>query len=264
MEDLEKRHKAIALPCVRVRAGQAGGSGTIIYNAPSEDRGYSIYALTNYHVIEGCIKIENKWSSLLKKYKKVDSFEAVECHLFNYRWGQRAVGGSIIQADIMAYDQEEDLALLKLRGEEKAPSVATLYPRNKERELYVGERVICVGAGLGEKPVQTEGILSQFGIEISRREFWLSSAASIFGNSGGALFLKRSYELIGVPARIAVSMAGFSMDPITHLSYAIPVTRIYDFLDEQKFRFVYDADYTEKGEAELREKLRTEEEEKQK
>jgi len=256
--DYDLRHRKIALPCVRVRAKMASGSGTVIYSTDG-----STYILTNHHVISKSIKLEKRWSGLLRSERKVDIFEIVEVHLFDYRWESRAVGGTTIQADIVAYDRDEDLALLKLRNQQAFDNrVAELYPRGKENELRVGMKVIAIGAGLGEPPIQTEGLLSQFGQEIDRREFWLNSAPTIFGNSGGALFLKETLQLLGVPARIAVAMMGFSIDPITHLSYSIPVTRIYNFLEEQYCRFIYDENFTEKGEEELRETLREDEERK--
>jgi len=260
-EDYELRHRSIALPCVRIRTQKAGGSGTVIYSEEGED-GFSTYILTNHHVVDDCIKVEKKWSALLKSERKTDVFEAVDAHFFNYRWESRATGGLSIQSDIVAYDEDQDLALLKIRSGDKTPTAARLYPRDKENDLRAGMPVICVGAGLGEPPVQTNGVLSQFGQEIDRKEFWLNTAPSIFGNSGGALFLAETYELIGVPARIAVTMLGFSADAITHLSFAIPITRIYEFLEEQRFRFIYDDEFTEESEADLRRQLREEEERK--
>lgn len=259
--DWDLRHKMIALPCVRIRAEKAGGSGTIIYSGEGEE-GFSTYVLTNHHVVAENIKVEKRWSGLLRSERKIDTFQAVDVHRFEYRYESRAIGGSVIQSDVVAYDVVEDLALLRLRSDTPVPSVVTFYPRGKEHELRIGMPVICVGAGLGEAPVQTMGILSQFGIEIDRREFWLSTAPSIFGNSGGALFLDATYEMIGVPARIAVTMGGFAMDAITHLSYSIPITRIYDFLETQKFRFIYDPEFTEAGEREARREIREEEERK--
>jgi S1-C subfamily serine protease len=261
LDRYDERHRCIALPCVRIRAAISGGSGTVIYSQESSD-GYSTYILTNHHVVAGCIKIEDRWSSLLRSERKLDVFETVDAHFFDYRWESRAIGGKSIQADIMAYDKEEDLALIKLRSDQPAPAVARMYPRGEENKLRIGMPVICVGAGLGEAPVQTGGFLSQFGREIERREFWLSTASSIFGNSGGALFLADTYALIGVPARIAVMMLAFSADTITHLSYAIPITRIYDFLEEQRFRFIYDDKFTEEGEADERQRIREDEERK--
>lgn len=261
MEDFELRHKMVALPCVRVIAQKAGGSGTVIYSAPNQSGTYSTYVLTNHHVVETCIKIESRWSALLKSERKIDLFDKVDVHMFKYLYSARAIGGITVQSDIMAYDKEEDLALLKLRSGDPAPAVAKLYPRGKESELRIGMPVICVGSGLLEPPVQTTGFLSQFGREIERREYWISTAPAIYGNSGGALFLAQTYEMIGVPARIAVT-AFLGIDAITHLQYAIPITRVYDFLEAQRFRFIYDPSFTEEGEEEERRRLREEEERK--
>lgn len=254
-----KRHQMVARPCVRVRAAKAGGSGTVIYS-----QGGSTYVLTNHHVVDGAIKIEDRWSTLLKSSRRMDVFDTVDVHIFEYAYKSRAIGGTTVQSDIVAYDKDEDLALLHLRSDREDLPVATMYPRNAEEELRIGMPVITVGAGLGEPPVQTEGVLSQFGIDIERREFWLNTAPSIFGNSGGSMFLadEDRFELIGVPARISVAMLGWSADAITHLSYAIPITRVYDFIEEQRFRFIYDDIYTEEGEAEERREIREDEERK--
>lgn len=218
--------------------------------------------MTNHHVVENNIKVDKKWSTLLKRDVKVDVLGIVNVEFFKYQWESRAIGSTAIEADIATYDPDEDLALLKLRDEDAAPAVAKLYPRGKENKLRLGMPVLAVGAALGNPPIITEGLLSQFGKEIENREFWISTAPTIFGNSGGAVYLKDTGEFIGVPARIAVMLAGLGIDAITHLSYAIPVTRVYNFLENQLFRFVYDDKYTEEGEAKERERQRKEEERK--
>lgn len=259
-EEYELRHRKIVLPCVRIEADKARGSGTILYSAPAEGEknAYSTYVLTNHHVVEGNIKVEKKWSGLLKMERKLESFELVDVQMFAYRWEQRAIGGTSIQSDIVAYDADEDLALLQLRSPNAIATIAELYPRGQERLLIPGMKVITIGAGLGYEPVQTEGILSQFGQDIDRKEYWLSTAPTIFGNSGGAVFLKETYQFIGVPARIAVQGGWFGADPITHLSWCVPITRVYDFLETQRFRFIYDPSLTEVGETMERERIREE------
>ena len=167
---------------------------------------------------------------------------------------------SSIDADIATYDPEEDLALLKLRDEDEAPAVATMYPKGEEPKLRIGTPVIAIGAALGENPIMTTGRLSQFAKEIDNREYWLQTAPTIFGNSGGAVYLEETSEFIGVPARLAVAMLGYSKDAITHLSYIVPITRVYKFLDDQLFRFIYDSNFTEEGEAKTRQKRRREDE----
>jgi len=247
--DYENLHRRVHLACARVRAERAGGSGTIIWSGPQA----STYVLTNFHVVEGLIKVEDYWDPVLQREAKRDVRGLPAVELFAYRWESRATGATSVEAEIVAYDRDEDLALLHLRSSQAPPAVASLYPRGEEGKLRIGMPVFCVGAGLGEPPVTTYGILSQFGREIEHKEYWLSTAPSIYGNSGGALFLADTLEMLGVPARLAV-MGGFlgGSDAITHLSFAIPVTRIYDFLEQQCFRFVYDSTFTEDGEAKER------------
>ena len=261
--DYDLRHKELQLPCVRVRAGRAGGSGTVIYSVAGEgDEPASVYVLTNHHVVGGLITVEKKWSPLLQREIKQDTRSIAECHFFRYKWQSRAVAGTTIESDIVGYDVEEDLALLKLRmtEEDSPPAAAKLFPRGQEKKLRTTMPVFAVGAGLGEPPVITGGFISQFGREMDNREFWLFTAPGIYGNSGGSLFLADTHELLGVPARIAVTAMG--IDAITHLMYAVPITRIYKFLEEQLFRFIYDSSFTEKGEEKERDKRRKQEEKK--
>ena len=257
--EYELRHKELLLPVVRVRAGNAGGSGTILYSADDGSGGFSTYVLTNFHVVANLVKVEEKWSTLLKRNVKTDVMGIPEVQQFTYRYASRTVGANSIEADIVAYDKDEDLALLHLRGDSKCVT-AKMLPVGEEINLKLSAPVFAVGAGLGEPPVITGGMLAQFGREIEGREFWLNSAPSIYGNSGGALFLADTHEFIGVPSRIAVTMSGFSAAPITHLSYAIPITRVYKFLVDQYFDFVFEPGHTEAGDAERRVQARKNEE----
>jgi S1-C subfamily serine protease len=256
----ERRHVELMLPVVRVRTGRGSGSGTVIYSAPDDDGLYSTFILTNHHVVSSLIKIEQKWSTLLKREIKTDVLGIPEIDHFNYRWQSRAIGAANVETDIVAYDKGEDLALLRSRSEVEPPAVAQLLPRGDEERLRVTMPTYAIGAALGAPPVITQGMLSTFGVEIEGREFWLQTSATIFGNSGGALFLADTHEWIGVPALIGVSMSGFSAQAIEHMSYAIPITRVYQFLEDQRFRFIYDDEFTEEGEAEERKRLRDREE----
>ena len=255
-----KIERELLLPNVRVRSGNAGGSGTVLYSAPNSDGGCSSYILTNHHVVENNIEVQKKWSPLLKRKVDVDVLGTVEVHFFKWQYSSRAIGATEISADIMTYDVEEDLALLKIRDEDPAPAVAKMFKWGAEKNLRLGEPLLAIGAGMGEAPVITQGILSQFGREIDNREFWLSTAPTIFGNSGGAVYLAETQEFLGVPARIAVYGSFFGTDAITHLSYFIPITRVYKFLEDQMFRFIYDLEFTEEGEAKAREEARKAEE----
>jgi len=243
---------------VRIRTAKAGGSGTVIYAEADKDGKYSTYVLTNHHVVESNIKLEKKWNPSLKVERQDDDRTKVDVHFFEFEYEDRMVGETVIRADIEAYSHNNgghDLALLKLNSSREIAKSVLLYPKGGSDKINILDHVVAIGCGMGNPPVVTQGRLSTFGIMIENKEFWLQTGATIFGNSGGAVYLEETSQFIGVPARIAVSgMLGY--DAITHLSYMIPIDRVYEFLDEELYRFIYDNSYTEAGEKEARDERR--------
>ncbi|MBC8436983.1 hypothetical protein H8D85_01520 [bacterium] len=125
--------------------------------------------------------------------------------------------------------------------------------------------MFAVGASLGHPPIASHGHISYMDDEMDHFKYWMSSAPTIFGNSGGAVYRwspgRTRYEYIGVPSRISVQPIGFSVDAITHMGYFIPIDRVYKLLDDNCFQFIYDKEFTPEQCEEMREaKLNDEEE----
>ena len=101
-----------------------------------------------------------------------------------------------------------------------------------------------MGASLGHAPIATNGHICYMDDEISHYRYWMSTAQTIFGNSGGALYRysdeRKEYEYIGIPSRITVQPMGFSSDPITHMGYFIPIERVYNLLRDNDYHFIFD------------------------
>lgn len=224
-------------PCVRVRAKEAGGSGQVIHS--TEKNG--TFVLTCQHVVDNSIKVKKEWSSILQKEVKKDIKSEVDIEFFKYDYKDRATGSEAVKAEIIAYDKNEDIALLKLKEDpKKRRPVANVMSIEKiEENLDYMDEVVTIGAALGHSPIVTLGNLCGFSDIIENREYWLSTAPSIFGNSGGATFLSKNWKFIGMPARISVTMAGFAADAITHMGYIVPFTRIRKFFEEQMLEFLY-------------------------
>jgi S1-C subfamily serine protease len=260
-EKLKEKHERLLYPTVRVRTDKAGGSGTVVYCEPvpekSHEEGYETYVLTNCHVINDNIRVEKKWSTLLKREVKTDVLADCTVEMFDFEYGSWESGHSAYKAEIMCYDKDMDLALLKLRTNRKFDYVAKVFPKDDHKKrLRMFMDVYAVGCGMGHPPLATQGNLTGFTDIIDNYPYWLSTAPTIYGNSGGALYLAETYEFIGIPSRIAVNMGGFSADAITHLSYFIPITSIYSFLEDQVFHFLFDRRYTSVDCAEWRREKR--------
>jgi len=246
MLSIQQCHELCLYPCIRVRTPKALGSGTVLFVEPSpgEEGMYDAYVLTNHHVVENLIEVKDKWNTVLQRNVKSDVLGHPDIEVFHFAYKSRVQGSASFQSDIMCYDQAHDLALLRVRSPEAFKYTVKMYPEKDLNKLVAFMEAWNVGCGLGGSPAITAGYLSAFGVDIDHKDFMLVTAPSIFGNSGGATFLKETGEYIGIPARISLASMGFAQDAITHLGYSIPVSRIYEFLREQVFDFIFDPDKT--------------------
>jgi len=256
-------HEKILYPTVRVRTEKAGGTGLIIYSKPvPETEGYETYVMTCHHVVEDAIKFVERWSSVAKRKVVVEDRQLVEVEAFKYEKHSRCIGGTTIRAEIVAWNKELDIAVLKLLTSEPFKYVATLYPKNKSDEILLGRPAIACGCSLGHEPLFTLGNIVAKHDRIENKEYWMNTANTIFGNSGGSIFLGDTYEYIGITARITAIQLGFGVDVITWMGFFIPIDSIYQMFDENFLQFIYDPNYTSTECAKLREEKMKEEERK--
>lgn len=262
------KHKQMLYPVVRITSGNTGGSGTVVWSGKEDPKcqtgcTWYTYVLTNHHVIASAIEIKPEWNPELSKTVRREYRQTVNVEVFSYNNYSHSVGSSGIQADIITYDERQDIALLRLRdNENKAKWVANIFPIDKVDQVHIYDKLYAVGAALGNPPLSTTGMLNYMDKEIDNYNYWLSSAQTIYGNSGGAVFRysaeRTRYEYVGMPARIAVTGGGFfsSMDAITHMGYFVPITRLTGFLEDHYYRFIYDSSFTYIGEKQVREDVK--------
>lgn len=235
-DDLTKRHQQMLYAVVQVQAGPASGSGTVIHSA-IHGGDYETFVLTNFHVVGSAVTVEEEWDPKAQKDVKRERREPVRVLWQEYNDLSAFVGTSGKTADIVAYDEAADLALLKIRDRERgALHVARLLPEGQA--LYMSEPVFAVGGGLGKPPFMSQGVLGYLHEQIEGYPYLLSTAPIIFGNSGGALFRRgehcRCYEMIGVPSR--VSAAWFTVVP--HMAWSIAMETVREFLRENEHGFI--------------------------
>ena len=171
----------------------ASGSGFII-----TDDGY---ILTNYHVIE-------------------DS-SSITVSLYN---------GKTYDADLIGYDESNDIAVLKVNAEGLVPVVL-----GDSDNLNVGDSVVAIGNPLGELTFT----LTSGAISAKDRKVTLSSSVTMnllqtdcainSGNSGGALFNLYG-EVIGV-TNAKYSSSSSSEAAIDNIGFAIPINSIMNIVE---------------------------------
>ena len=169
----------------------AAGSGFIL-----TDDGYII---TNHHVIENS--------------------DSITVSLYD---------GTTYEAELIGYDADNDIAVLKVEEEGLTPVVI-----GGSENLNVGDSVIAVGNPLGKLTFSlTSGAVSALDREITlsnsiTMELIQTDCAINSGNSGGALFNLYG-EVVGVTnAKYSGSGGGASID---NIGFAIPINHVKDII----------------------------------
>ena len=247
-KEIIQKHEQMFYPTVRVRTKKAGGSGTVVYSEKYKDEVYT-YVITNHHVIADSVHLEKKWDPVVKRKVDKEILDTVFVEFFRYNNYSHTVGSFAVEADIVAYSEVnggQDWALLRVRDKENtADWVANMFPLDDIDNVHIFDEVYAVGASLGHPPVASDGHISYMDDEIEHYKYWMSSAPTIFGNSGGAVYRwsgnRKQYEYIGIPSRISMQPMGFSADAITHMGYFIPIDRVYKLLEDNDYQFIYDS-----------------------
>jgi S1-C subfamily serine protease len=232
------KHDQMLNAVVLVDVGGGSGSGTVIYSDEWEGEAHT-YILTNYHVVKRAISISKEWDSRAAANIDVERRQPVDAYWFSYLQYSITTGKRGQRANIVAYNEKMDLAIIRLVDTENIVSpVAPMLPQDDT--VHLMERVWAIGSGLGRPPFATEGYVASVDGRQSGMEYMMSTAPIVWGNSGGALFRwsddRTRYELIGIPSRITI--AGFRF-PIFNMAWSIPAGTVYEFLENNNLCFIY-------------------------
>ena len=63
-----------------------------------------------------------------------------------------------------------------------------MFPLKDIENVHIFDDCFAVGASLGHPPVASNGMITYMDDEIDHFKYWMSSAPTIFGNSGGAVY----------------------------------------------------------------------------
>jgi S1-C subfamily serine protease len=257
-KELKELHEKILYPVVRVRTSQAGGSGTIFYSQedPKNPDEWISFIITNWHVIEGAIHYKEEWNGLSEKEIKKEVFDKVDIDIFDYVRLSEIVSSNTHQATIIAHNESYDLAVLKLDTPRKMSYVAELIPAKEISKIKVFMSIYSVGCSLLHEPFPNKGQISSLKEIIDGEKYWMSNANSIFGNSGGAVFLEETKQFIGIPSRITSTQLGFGTNIVSWMGFFVPPKRIYKFIRDQKLDFLVDSKHTYQEAMKNREAMR--------
>ncbi len=156
------------------------------------------YLVTNYHVIADAAEIRVQMSD-----------------------------GRIANPQVVGYDAETDLALLKVDL-----GILPVIPLGRSDQLRIGDVVLAIGNPYGLSKTVTQGIVSATGrglLGLSTFENFIQTDAAInTGNSGGAL-VNSLGQLVGINTAVLAQDEGTA-----GISFAIPVDLVRGVVQEIK------------------------------
>lgn len=157
------------------------------------------YILTNYHVVEGSTEVK----ALLSTGEEVD-------------------------ATVVNYDEEKDIAMVKLADGTNIPGVAEL---GNSDAVYAGEEVIAIGTPLSKEfsATSTKGIVSAVNRDVetdtgTTMNLIQTDAAINPGNSGGPLINTKG-QVIGINSMKIV------VTEVEGIGFAIPINEAADRIE---------------------------------
>ncbi|HCW54278.1 MAG TPA: serine protease [Clostridium sp.] len=161
--------------------------------------------LTNYHVINGAKEIKVTLSD-----------------------------GREVNASVVNYDADKDIAMIKLAEGTKVPAVAEL---GDSDEIYPGAEVIAIGTPLSKNLAYTltKGVVSGSNRTIDSgngktMNLIQTDAAINSGNSGGPLVNTKG-QVIGINSMKLSSQASGSNASVEGIGFAIPINEVRNQID---------------------------------
>jgi hypothetical protein len=107
--------------------------------------------------------------------------------------------------------------------------VATFASRAEEDAADRFSAVYAVGCPLGNDPIPTHGEILSRDHRLDQQSYWMISAPSYFGNSGGGVFSAEHRHLIGIFSKIYTHGRSFPT-VVPHMGLLTPVSVVRDWM----------------------------------
>ncbi|MFN0244894.1 MAG: trypsin-like peptidase domain-containing protein [Planctomycetota bacterium] len=133
-------------------------------------------------------------------------------------------------AELLKFDAGIDSALLVLTTTRPIECGALLPPRHRLEDVQIFEQVYAVGCPLGNDPIPTFGEIADTAHIVDGAHYWMISAPTYIGNSGGGIFDAQSHELLGIFSKI-YTHGTLRPTVVPHMGLVTPLETIYDWLD---------------------------------
>jgi hypothetical protein len=205
--------RAMMRPIVRLSGANTVGSGIVIATRrAAEKERWNNFVLTSYHVIRDILLDA-----------RGDRRAEIKVAFYGESGPLEATG------DLLVYEETLDLALLVVVRDQAWPEVATFASREEEDAADRFSGVYAVGCPLGNDPIPTHGEILSRDHRLDDQSYWMISAPSYFGNSGGGVFSAESRKLIGIFSKIYTHGRSFPT-VVPHMGLLTPASAVREWM----------------------------------
>jgi S1-C subfamily serine protease len=211
--DRDAMDRAMMRPIVRLSGASTVGSGIVVATRRSAEKDrWNNFILTSYHVVRDILLDA-----------RGDRRAEIKVAFYDAKGPVEASG------DLLSYEEGLDLALLVVAREEAWPHVATFASRAEEDAADRFSAVYAVGCPLGNDPIPTHGEILSRDHRLDQQSYWMISAPSYFGNSGGGVFSAEHRHLIGIFSKIYTHGRSFPT-VVPHMGLLTPVSVVREWM----------------------------------
>jgi len=211
-------------PTVQLAGDTTVGSGVLLESRALGDGTFETLLLTCWHVVRD-IQAGNSQPD-----------GPVPVAIYSPDGSRATTSAAVVAANV-----DIDACLLRLRSKEAVRHGARLPSRATLAASNVYDQVVAVGCPLGNDPIPTLGNLSSLHHMVDGNEFWMISAPTYIGNSGGGIYAAGSHHLLGLFSKIYTHG---SIRPVIvpHMGLVTPLAEVYDWLEERSVARVIESE----------------------
>ncbi len=222
--EVNHRWQRIVAPTVQLSGDTTVGSGVLLQSTLRPDgNGYETQLVTAWHVVRDI---------LADKIDPLDSSIPVTMYMVDGTTQSRT-------AQLVAKNAVIDAALLVLDGDAPITHGATLASREYLASRRIFHSVYAVGCPLGNDPIPTHGEISDLDHYIDGSSYWMISAPTYIGNSGGGIYDADSNHLMGMFSKI-YTHGNVRPTIVPHMGLVSPLELMYKWLEEEGIAEVID------------------------
>lgn len=138
---------------------------------------------------------------------------------------------------LLGFDRWVDVALLEMTTDEPCEHWARLASRERLAAITTFNTVYAVGCPLGNDPIPTYGEIADRRHTVDGELYWMISAPTYIGNSGGGIFDAETHELLAIFSKI-YTHGSLQPTVVPHMGLATPLDIIYDWLEEEGLAWI--------------------------